>query len=403
MAHSFQPLLFGGDINVYSVARAFHEGYGVKSIAYGKHYTFPCAYSQIIDYRICDRNDEPEVFLEHVASVCAQHPDKTVLVIGCGDNYVALCAHLQDRMPKNALAPYISGALLDELVDKERFYALCDRHAVPHPATFVYHKEMVHDFTLPFDGPFIAKPADSVAYWQHAFVGIKKVYLCQTRQELEGALDAVYGGGYPGAMIVQEFIPGDDTYMRVMTSYSDRNGRVKLMCLGHVLLEEHSPYGVGNHAVILTEHDQALSQQLQGLLDELGYTGFSNFDVKYDQRDGIYKVFECNCRQGRSNYYVTGAGYNIATLLVRDRVEGEALPLTIAQQPSLWRMVPRKVAFDFIPKAYHPRMKELIRAGRDSHSMEYQGDMALGRRWRLWKNHVGNRVRFNRHNKRPQE
>ena len=40
---SFQPLLFGGDINVYSVARAFHEAYGVKSIAYGKFHTFPCA------------------------------------------------------------------------------------------------------------------------------------------------------------------------------------------------------------------------------------------------------------------------------------------------------------------------------------------------------------------------
>ena len=37
----FQPLLFGGDINVYSVARAFHEAYGVKSIAYGKYVSFP--------------------------------------------------------------------------------------------------------------------------------------------------------------------------------------------------------------------------------------------------------------------------------------------------------------------------------------------------------------------------
>ena len=46
---SFQPLLFGGDINVYSVARAFHEAYGVRSIAYGKYISFPCAYSAIID------------------------------------------------------------------------------------------------------------------------------------------------------------------------------------------------------------------------------------------------------------------------------------------------------------------------------------------------------------------
>ena len=39
---SFQPLLFGGDINVYSVARAFHEAYGVRSIAYGRYPSFPC-------------------------------------------------------------------------------------------------------------------------------------------------------------------------------------------------------------------------------------------------------------------------------------------------------------------------------------------------------------------------
>ena len=31
-----QPVLVGGDINCYSVARAYHEAYGVKSIAFGK-------------------------------------------------------------------------------------------------------------------------------------------------------------------------------------------------------------------------------------------------------------------------------------------------------------------------------------------------------------------------------
>ena len=399
---SFQPLLFGGDINVYSVARAFHEAYGVKSIAYGKFHTFPCAFSAIIDYRVSPDNDRDEVFLRHVNEVCAQLPDKTVLVIGCGDSYVQLAARYKDQMPANAIAPYIPGDLLDRLINKEYFYQLCDEHGIDHPATFIYDKSMGHDFDLPWGPPYIAKPADGVAYWQHEFEGIKKVYICQSRQELLDALDAVYAAGYPDHMVLQEFIPGDDTYMRVLTNYSDRNAQVKLMCLGHVLLEEHSPHGIGNHAVILTDCDEELELKFRDLLESLHFTGFSNFDIKYDRRDGKYKAFEINCRQGRSNYYVTGSGHNIAKMVVEDRVEHQDLPFQMTHDRSLWRMVPRKVAFKFTPKAYHGEMQELIRAGKDSHSLVYSGDASLKRRLRILKNHIGNIKRFDQYNKVPE-
>ncbi len=399
---TFQPLLFGGDINVYSVARAFHEAYGIKSIAYGKYQTFPCAFSAIIDYRICRENDQPEVFLRNIEKVCAEYADKTVLVIGCGDSYVQLAARLKDKMPKNAIAPYIDGDLLDSLINKEQFYQLCDKHNIDYPATFIYDKSMGHDFTLPWGPPYIAKPADSVAYWEHEFEGIKKVYICDSWEELLVALDAVYAAGYPDHMVLQEFIPGDDTYMRVMTNYSDRNGKVKLMCLGHVLLEEHSPHGIGNHAVIITEHDDTLSLKIRDLLESLNYTGFSNFDIKYDSRDGKYKLFEINCRQGRSNYYVTGAGHNIAKLLVEDRLEGKELPFTITRNKSLWRMIPRHLAFKFIPKSYHKQMKELIRGGASTYSLGYSKDASPDRRARIYKSQIGHIMRFNRHNKVPE-
>ena len=131
--------------------------------------------------------------------------------------------------------------------------------------------------------------------------------------------------------------------------------------------------------------------------------GFSNFDIKYDRRDGKYKAFEINCRQGRSNYYVTGAGHNIARMVVEDRVEGKDLPFQMTKNRSLWRMVPKSVAFKFTPKQYHEEMRALMKAGADSHSLVYARDASLKRRLRVCKNHLGNIKRFDQYNKVPTE
>lgn len=400
MEQSFQPLLFGGDINVYSVARAFHEAYGVKSICYGKFPTGPAYGSDIIDYRPCAQNEDAETFRANVAAVAAEHADETVLVIGCGDSYVKLAAENKDAFPANCIAPYVSGELIGTLINKERFYALCDEHGIDHPGTFVYRRELGRDYELSFQPPYICKPSDGVAYWAHPFPGNEKVFLCQDRAELDAVLDRVYASGYPGTMIVQDFIPGDDSYMHVLTCYSDRDAKVKLMCLGHVLLEEHTPHGIGNHAVILTEVDEPLCEKIRAFLEAIGFVGFSNFDIKYDRRDGRYKVFEINCRQGRSNYYVTGAGYNIARLLVEDRIEGRELPFVLADNESLWRVVPRRVAFDYIVSDYHEEMRALMRQGREVDPLFYPADRALGRRLRMVKNLLGHFRKFKQYYER---
>ena len=401
--HPFQPLVFGGDINVYSVARAFHEAYGIRTVAYGKYPSFPCHDSAIIDYRVCPDNEDITAFRRNARAVAEEFPDKKIILLGCGDNYVQMAAHCRDSLPDNVIAPYIDAGLLDRLINKEEFYKLCDQYGIDHPATFIYDKSMGHNFTLPWGPPYIAKPAESVSYWACGYHELAKVYVCQSWEELLRSLDHVYSLGYENHMILQEFIPGDDSYMRVLTSYSDQNARVTTMCLGHVLLEEHSPHGIGNHAVILTECDEELERKIKGLLEALRYVGFSNFDIKYDRRDGKYKAFEINCRQGRSNYYVTGSGHSIARLLVEDLVEGKELPFQMVKERSLWRMVPKRVAFKFTPKKYHAEMRQLIKAGADHHSLVYAGDSSLKRRLRVCKNHLGNIKRFDQYNKVPTE
>lgn len=379
----FVPLLLGGDINVYSMARAFHEAYGVKTVAYGMYPSGPCYGSDIIDYRVSEHNDRPEVVLRNATAVAEEFPNKKILLLGCGDNYLTAISENLPKFPANVVAPYISLELMESLIHKERFYALCDQYGIDHPATFVYHRGLGHDFELPFSGPFVVKPAESATYWDHPFDTQKKAYVVQTRAEVDSVLDDVYNHGYEDSMIIQDFIPGDDSFMRVVTNYSGVDGKVRLMCVGHVLLEEHTRHGIGNHAVIITEDEPELCAKLRDFLEDINFTGFSNFDVKYDQRDGKFKVFEINCRQGRSNYYVTGAGHNLAKYLVEDRIEHKPAELLVTKNRHLWRVIPQKVAYDYIPSKYHADMKALIDAGEWVNPLFYSADRALVHKLRI--------------------
>ena len=387
MEKKFRPLLFAGDINVCSVARAFHEEYGIISTVYGKYPTGPCMNSKIMDYHAVETADVQETFIDLVSNFAAEHKDETILLIGCGDSYVELASANKDDLPENVIAPYIDIDLMHDLIHKEKFYKLCEETGVDYPDTFVHKREMGRDFELPFEPPFIIKPSNGIEYWRHPYPTQEKVYKAKTFDRLLEILDDIYGSGYDDSVIIQNFIPGDDTYMRVLTNYSDKHGKVKMMCLGHVLLEEHTPHGVGNHAVIITERNEELEEKFKRLLESMNYVGFSNFDIKYDQRDDKYKVFEINTRQGRSNYYVTGSGANVAKYFVDDYIYDKEMEFQPADKENLWLVVPKKVAFEYIkPEEYRQRMKKLFDEGKYVNPLINPADNGLMRRLRIWKN-----------------
>lgn len=389
----FIPVLFGNDINVYSVARAFYEEYGVKSRGFGKALQGPCYRSKMIDFTQVDRLDTPEVLTKVLNEFAGGHKDKKILAVGCGDSYVKAIATSREALAQNVIVPYADYAFLDSLMDKERFYELCEKHGIDYPHTYVVTDDNYTAALPPFSAPYILKPANQVMYYAHKFPGQKKVFLLDSLDELREVLVKTYEAGYTDHMIVQEFVPGDDTNMRVLTSYSDKNASVRMMCLGHVLLEEHTPYGIGNHAVIITEDNNELYEKFRRLLEDIGYTGFSNFDIKYDCRDGKYKAFEINTRQGRSNFYVTGSGHNIARLFAEDFVYDRKIPEDISRREHLWMVVPKGVAFKYAP-AYKAKMKKLISEGKYVNPLWFSKDNDLERLARLAKSQLGHYRKF---------
>lgn len=392
----FLPVLFGNDINVYSVARAFYERYALKSKCFCKALQSTCYKSEMIDLTEVKGLDEKETFLKTLNNYADCHKDKKILAVGCGDNYVKCLAANKEKFSENVIIPYADYDFLESLMDKEKFYELCEKHGIDYPKTYICTLENKDDLDIPFEAPYILKPANQVEYYIHKFEGQKKVFKLDTKEELIETVKKTYAAGYTDHMIIQDFLPGDDTRMRVLTSYSDRSGKVKMMCLGHVLLEEHTPYGIGNHAVIITEYEKELMQKFKKLLEDIGYTGFSNFDIKFDSRDNKYKAFEINTRQGRSNFYVTGSGYNVAEYFVEDFVYNHTLEEKFATEEHLWMVVPKGVAFKYAP-AYKEKMKKLIKEKKYVNPLFFKPDNNFERMLRLYKSQFAHYAKFKKY------
>lgn len=381
------PVLLGADLNCYNVARAFHAEYGIKSYAFGRYAIGASNYTRIINFTAVEKLDEPEVMIETLTRFADEHEGATLIAFGCTDDYADMLIHYGDRLRPRYIVPYIGAELFERLAYKANFYKDCDKHGILYPKTAIVTPETdletaLCEEAIGFSYPIIVKPSASAVYWKHPFDGMKKVYTAGSALEAQIIIRRIYESGYPEKIILQDMIPGDDSRMRVLTAYSDKNGKVKMMCLGHVILEEHTPKGLGNHCAIITECDRELMDKFKAYLEEIGFVGYSNFDIKYDERDGTFRAFEINLRLGRSNNYVTSAGCNVARYIVEDLVENKALGDTYyCDNEVFWHSVPKGVVYQYCrDKDMVEAAKSLAKEGKSYASLWYRPDTFMNPR-----------------------
>ncbi len=379
----FTPVLLGGDANAYGMARSFYEEYGKVSHTICKGAFHICQQSKLMSIDATEPHlEDDDVFVRTLKRFADRHPQQTLLLVPCGDNYTKMLVRNQDRLRDRFLFSIMAPDQFGLLSTKDRFYDTCLRFGLEFPLTSEVTKEIWRGYQPPFPYPVIVKPSNSVAYWNCAYPGKKKAFVCESASELEQILTGVYSSSYDDAMIIQDFIPGDDTRMRVMNCYSDRTGRVTMQCLGDVVLEEHTPLGIGSYGAIMTGFNEDINARIKGFLEEIGYVGFSNFDLKYDERDDSFKLFEINPRQGRSSYFTTASGKNLARYLVQDVLEQRNEPCDVAtlDDEVLWTMIPLDVIRTYTSDpTTKERVERLIAAGRVKQSYWTKDDRSLVR------------------------
>ena len=373
------PVLIGADQNCYNVARALHEQYGIVSHAMGRYPIGITQHTSIVKFHQVENINTDDTFMLAMDDFAKQHEGATLIALGCTDEYAAMLIRHREELEDRYIIPYIDEPLMDKLVDKADFYEMCDKYGIKYPKTKILGEptsaeELTSD-KLGFEYPIILKPSSSIDYWHHPFDGMKKVYTVNTPEEAAKVTETIYDAGYTKRIVIQDRIMGSDANMRVLTAYVGKDHKVKMMCLGHVLLEEHTPKGLGNHAAIITEYNPTLTAPFRALLEDIGYRGFANFDIKYDDRDGSLNAFEINLRQGRSNYYVTSSGFNIAKYIIEDYVLCRDIPFEEAKEPHFWHYVPKGVVWRHANKNVIGDAKKLVKAKKSSSSMWYKYDV----------------------------
>lgn len=399
MKTTIQPVLLGGDANVYGMARSFYMEYGVTSLAVGKGGLSAVANSKLVKMAAAEPEIEnDEIFVKVLVELAGKLQGKTLVLLSCGDNYTTLLAR-----NRAALEPYYKFAcptseLVHQLDTKEYFYHACEAHGLSYPKTFSCTNQNYKTLELPFEFPCIIKASNSVAYWNCKFPHKKKVFVANNKEEFDAICQAIYSSSYQDNLVLQEYIPGDDNCMRVLNCYSGLDHKVKLMALGRPLLEEQTPEGIGNYAAIMSVREDEILNRMQAFLEDVGWEGFSNFDMKYDVRDGQYKLFEMNPRQGRSSFFVTASGYNLAKWLVDDVVEHKDMPLTIADTQHLWMIAPAGIIKKYLKD---PQLlaeaKALIKAGKSSHQLFCKEDVTPRRAVWYVKNQLNNYRKYKRY------
>lgn len=370
---SFVPVLLGTETNVYNMARAFYEAYGVRSITFGRSPLAATRDSKFVEVHTDPAFTEAETFVSVLNKAVPMYNGKKAILISCGDSYTRLLAKVKDRLDPAYITVCPDYESVDAVNSKVRFYEFCEKGGIPYPKTVVINDREIP--ALPFGFPLVLKPDNADDYNAHPFEGQKKAFILASEEELRTTVDTIYDAGCTSALIIQEFIPGGDENMRVVNGYIRTDGTPSLISMGQPLLEDYYPMAVGNYFVILASGNDAVYDTVERLVASIPYFGYFNLDLKYDKRDDTYKVFDFNPRMGRSSYYVTLAGHNLARCVVEDVIYRKSGDTVRSYDEVLWTDVPVHIIRKYIrDRGMRAKALDLIRRGKSGGTFKGAGE-----------------------------
>ena len=135
--------------------------------------------------------------------------------------------------------------------------------------------------------PALVKPSDPIPFKRRFG---RPALVCAGPAELLEAFDAAAGS----EPMLQEVVPGDDSSLWTVGTYTNAEGRPLGIFCGRKLLQ--MPRGFGTCRVGEARWRDDVVEQALALLDELGYHGIAQTEFRQDADDGTLRLMEVNPR-----------------------------------------------------------------------------------------------------------
>lgn len=380
-------LIIGTDINAYYMSRCYHEITGKKADIIGNR---AIPYTSISNPIIVNDFNNKENFKKALIKYGEKNKEYNILLIATSDLYVKMVSEEKGLLEKYYVFNYPDIELVNNLLIKEKFYSIYENMGLDMPKTYIYpcnKNESIQKIKNYFkEYPIIIKPSDGVEYHKLDGEGLAKVYKAHSEEELEKIIKKIENAGYNKNLIIQEFIPGDDSALFDSIFYVGKDKKAKLATFAQIGLQEHTPTGIGNCTVLVNGYDEhgyneEIVYKLKDFIEKIGYQGFAEFDIKYDYRDNKYKVLEINPRQSRSGYYLTACGYNLVKYLIDDLINNKQMKFEIIKNKYILSFVPKKIIKKHIKnEKLKKEIKKLIKNKKIVNPLKYKEDKNFKRK-----------------------
>ncbi|MFE3407056.1 carboxylate--amine ligase [Streptomyces mirabilis] len=235
--------------------------------------------------------EEPERLVEGLLRIGARIGRPTVLVPTDEEAAVLIAEH-QEELGERFLFPRVDAKLPRRLASKQGLHELCVEHGIPSPAAaFPQSYEEIVAFAESARFPIVAKNREAfVRRSQPAVNGTTRI---ATR---EGLLSLARDWGDQPGVILQEYLPREEAEDWIVHAYFDADSTPLAMFTG-VKVRSWPPHaGMTANAYVVDNPE--LADLAARFIKQIGFSGVIDLDLRFDRRDGQYKLLDFNPRMG---------------------------------------------------------------------------------------------------------